>query len=113
MQAGATGITCQKIGEAEVFADAGITDIFLPYNILGVAKLERLRALHGRVTLSVTVDSRETIAGLAAAFTDTERPLTVLIECDTGGGRCGVQSAAEVVALAQQIRRIPALFSAG
>ncbi len=47
LQAGATGITCQKIGEAEVFADAGITDIFLPYNILGAAKLERLKALHG------------------------------------------------------------------
>ncbi|TJV68327.1 MAG: D-TA family PLP-dependent enzyme, partial [Mesorhizobium sp.] len=43
--AGAVGITCQKIGEAEVMADAGLTDIFLPYNILGRAKLERLKAL--------------------------------------------------------------------
>ncbi len=42
---GAVGITCQKIGEAEIMADAGITDIFLPYNILGEAKLRRLRAL--------------------------------------------------------------------
>ncbi len=41
--AGAVGITCQKIGEAEVMADAGLSDIFLPYNILGRAKLERLR----------------------------------------------------------------------
>ena len=113
LQAGATGITCQKIGEAEVFADAGITDIFLPYNILGSAKLERLKALHERATLSVTVDSRETIAGLAATFADSERPLTVLVECDTGGGRCGVQSAAEVLALAQQIRQHPGLVFGG
>ncbi|WP_292127527.1 alanine racemase, partial [Mesorhizobium sp.] len=67
--AGAVGITCQKIGEAEVMADAGLEDIFLPYNILGRAKLERLKALHGRVALSVTADSHETLAGLAATFT--------------------------------------------
>jgi len=44
---GAVGITCQKLGEAEVMADAGLTDILLPYNILGASKLERLRALAG------------------------------------------------------------------
>lgn len=113
LQAGAIGITCQKVTEAEIFADAGINDIFLPYNIVGSTKLERLKALHGRVTLSVTADSRETIAGMAGVFVDSERPLSVLIECDTGGGRCGVQSAAEVVALAQQIRQHPGLTFGG
>ena len=49
IEAGAAGITCQKIGEAEVMADAGLTDIFLPYNILGKAKLERLLKLHKRI----------------------------------------------------------------
>src|SRR5579859_2577371 len=44
MQAGAVGITCQKIGEAEVMAEAGIRDIFIPYNIIGSQKLERLAA---------------------------------------------------------------------
>ncbi|MGB3539804.1 MAG: D-TA family PLP-dependent enzyme [Mesorhizobium sp.] len=101
--AGAVGITCQKIGEAEVMADAGLTDIFLPYNILGRAKLERLLALHRRVTLSVTVDSAQTLDGLAATFTDAGHPLEVLVECDTGMGRCGVQSADEAVALARGI----------
>ncbi|HEY5819569.1 MAG TPA: D-TA family PLP-dependent enzyme [Mesorhizobium sp.] len=111
--AGAVGITCQKIGEAEVMADAGITDIFLPYNILGEAKLRRLRALHDRITLSVTADSRETISGLAGAFTDSARPLAVLVECDTGGGRCGVQSAVEVIALGRQITQHPGLAFGG
>ena len=82
--AGAVGITCQKIGEAEVMADAGLTDIFLPYNILGRAKLERLKALHGRVTLSVTADSMDTLEGLAATSTDAGHRLPVLVECDTG-----------------------------
>ena len=54
LELGAIGITCQKIGEAEVMADAGIADIFIPYNIIGAPKLERLKALHGRITLSVT-----------------------------------------------------------
>jgi D-serine deaminase-like pyridoxal phosphate-dependent protein len=111
--AGAVGITCQKIGEAEVMADAGLTDIFLPYNILGRAKLERLKALHGRVTLSVTADSRETLDGLAAAFTDAGHPLAVLIECDTGMGRCGVQSPAEALALAKVIDQAKGLAFGG
>lgn len=101
--AGAVGITCQKIGEAEVMADAGLSDIFLPYNILGRAKLERLLALHRRVKLSVTVDSAETLAGLAATFTDPGRRLEVLVECDTGMGRCGVQSAEQALDLAGKI----------
>lgn len=112
-EAGAVGITCQKIGEAEVFADAGFTDIFLPYNILGRDKLARLKALNGRITLSVTADSRETVAGLAEVFSDSGRPLTVLVECDTGGGRCGVQTVEELVALARQIRQHPGLSFGG
>lgn len=111
--AGAVGITCQKIGEAEVMADAGLNDIFLPYNILGRAKLERLKALHGRVTLSVTSDSRETVEGLAATFTDTGHKLSVLVECDTGMGRCGVQTAEEAVALAKIIDQARGLSFGG
>ena len=42
VELGAVGITCQKLGEAEVMADAGLADIFLPYNIVGAAKLTRL-----------------------------------------------------------------------
>src|SRR5688572_2691932 len=50
MDAGAVGITCQKVSEAEIMADAGFTDIFLPYNILGESKLRRLMALARRIT---------------------------------------------------------------
>ena len=103
LAAGAVGITVQKLGEAEVMADAGISDIFLPYNILGPDKLARLKALHGRVTMSVTVDSAAVLDGLARTFLDAAHPLTVLIECDTGMGRCGVQTLAEAVALARGI----------
>ncbi|MCF3936219.1 D-TA family PLP-dependent enzyme [Acuticoccus sp. M5D2P5] len=106
---GAVGITCQKVGEAEVMADAGVTDIFLPYNIMGAKKLDRLAALHDRISLSVTADSAATVEGYAGRFTDPAHPLPVLIECDTGAGRCGVQNAAEVVALAKRIDAAPGL----
>lgn len=106
---GAVGITCQKVGEAEVMADGGVTDIFIPYNILGEGKLERLAALHQRVNLSVSADSAVTVAGYAGRFTDPAHPLPVLIECDIGAGRCGVQSADEALALARRIEAAPGL----
>ena len=85
LAAGASGITCQKIGEAEVMADGGIDDILLTYNILGEAKLKRLFALAGRVRkLAVVADNLTVIDGLSATFADAPKPLRVLIECDTG-----------------------------
>jgi D-serine deaminase-like pyridoxal phosphate-dependent protein len=113
VELGAVGITTQKLGEAEVMADAGLTDIFLPYNIIGTGKLARLRALNDGATLAVTADSPDTIVGYAAAFADAGRPLTVLIECDTGGGRCGVQVPAQALALARQIVMAPGLRFGG
>jgi D-serine deaminase-like pyridoxal phosphate-dependent protein len=112
VELGATGITCQKLGEAEVMADAGITDIFVPYNILGDKKLARLRALNARVALSVTADSPDTVAGYARTFT-ADTPLTVLVECDTGTKRCGVQTSAQALALARQIVMAPGLKFGG
>jgi D-serine deaminase-like pyridoxal phosphate-dependent protein len=111
--AGAVGITCQKIGEAEVMADASLTDIFLPYNILGVAKLERLVALARRVSLSVTVDSEVVARGLSAAFQSAALELPVLVECDTGAARCGVSTPEAAAELAQAIARLPGLRFAG
>lgn len=113
LAAGAIGINCQKVSEAEVFADAGFEDILITYNILGAAKLSRLRALHARVPrLSVVADSTVTVEGLAGAF-DAAHPLTVLVECDTGGKRCGVQTPQTAAALAERIAAFPALRFGG
>ena len=112
VELGAVGITVQKLGEAEVMADGGITNLFLPYNIMGDRKLARLAALNARVTLAVTADSPDTVAGYAATFT-ADRPLTVLVECDTGAGRCGVQTPAQALALARQIDMAPGLSFGG
>lgn len=74
VELGAIGITCQKLGEAEVMADGGLDDIFIPYNILGEAKLARLSRLHGRIRVSVTADSATTVEGYAGHFTDPDHP---------------------------------------
>ncbi|NRA19767.1 MAG: D-TA family PLP-dependent enzyme [Oceanospirillaceae bacterium] len=92
LQAGAIGINCQKISEAEVFADAGISDILITFNILGETKLARLVALSKRVKLTVVADNEETVRQLSACFWAHRGCLSVLVECDTGAKRCGVQT---------------------
>jgi D-serine deaminase-like pyridoxal phosphate-dependent protein len=109
--AGAKGITCQKLGEAAVMLDAGITDILVTYNILGEAKLRRLRDLAGRrgAKVMVACDNAPVAQALSGAFSDAATPLPVIVECDTGTGRMGTQTPAETVELAQLIARLPGL----
>ena len=65
--AGAKGITCQKIGEAEVMADAGIDDILISYNLIGDEKMARLGALQAKANMTVAADNSTVIAGLPQA----------------------------------------------
>lgn len=113
MDAGAVGITCQKVSEAEAMAEAGFTDIFLPYNIVGESKLARLTALAQKISLSVTADSAVTVNGLSSAAQKAGLTLTVLVECDTGLHRCGVQSPQEAAELARLIAKSPNLHFGG
>ena len=101
--AGARGVTCQKIGEAEVMAAAGLSGILITYNILGAAKLERLARLAHQAAVAVTVDAPEVADGLDLMAAQAGIDLTVLVECDTGGERAGVQTPAQALALAQYI----------
>lgn len=113
IEAGARGINCQKITEAEVFAEAGFEDILITFNILGADKLERLAALNGRIArLSVVADSLTTVDGLSARFA-RGKPLVVLVECDTGAGRCGVQTPQDAAALAAAINGASGLTFGG
>jgi len=111
--AGAKGITCQKLGEAEVMADGGLDDILISYNILGEEKTGRLGALAGRIRLAVCADNPVVVDGLPRAGEIAGRPLDVLVECDTGRKRAGVETPGEAVALAKSIAARPELSFAG
>jgi D-serine deaminase-like pyridoxal phosphate-dependent protein len=85
----------------------------LPYNIVGERKLERLMALAARTQLSVTTDSAAVARGLSDAARRAGLSLTVLVECDTGAHRCGVQSPHEAAELARAVAGLPGLRFGG
>ena len=111
--AGARGITCQKLGEAEVMVDGGLDDILISYNILGEEKVARLGRLLQRAEITVAADNPITIAGLPKAGEIAGRPLGVIIECDTGRKRAGVETAREAIELAALIKAEPHLSFRG
>lgn len=113
LAAGAQGITCQKLGEAEVMAEGGAEDIFISYNLLGEEKMARLAALMGKVTMRVAADNPTVVEHLANAAAMAGRDLLVRVECDTGRKRAGVETAAEAIALAKMIAATPGLVFDG
>jgi D-serine deaminase-like pyridoxal phosphate-dependent protein len=108
LAAGARGITVGTLGEAEVFAGAGIDDVFLAYPIWADGpKAGRLRALHARAPrLRVGIDSIGGAERLAAAVAGTgaREPMIVLVEVDPGNHRTGLASPVEVVEVARAAR---------
>ena len=111
--AGAKGITCQKLGEAEIMTDGGLDDILISYNLLGEEKIHRLGALLRRVDVTVAADNHVVIAGLPLAAELAGRSLPVVIECDTGRKRAGVETPEEAIALARSISERKGLTFAG
>ncbi|MDG2197694.1 MAG: D-TA family PLP-dependent enzyme [SAR324 cluster bacterium] len=110
---GACGITCQKVGEAESMSAGGIQDILITYNLVGEAKLERLAKLHESIQVGVVTDNETVAQGYANKFQNPKHRLRVLVECDTGAGRCGVQTPEEALKLARFIAGQPGLHFLG
>lgn len=115
LAAGAIGITCQKVSEAEamVASSPAIRDVLVTYNILGAEKLDHLKALALKVRLSVVADSHAVVDGLSEAFRDEAQALAVLVECNTGANRCGVANPQAADALAAYIDAAPGLVFGG
>ena len=111
MAAGAVGITCQKLGEVEVFTDAGVADdVLLTFNVIGRAKTERLVALQRRLRrLAVVFDNDVVARGLSEAAREHRIEIPFLVECDTGFGRNGVQTPEAAFELARSAMKLPGL----
>ncbi len=101
---GACGITCQKLGEAEVMADGGLDDILISYPLVGEAKALRLAALARRVRMRVAVDNSLALATVARAAAAAGREIGLLVEFDSGYRRTGVGSVDEALALGMAAR---------
>lgn len=109
VELGAKGITCQKLGEAEVMIDAGLDDVLISYPLVGTAKADRLAALSRRARLRVAVDSALAVETVAAAARASNVPIGVLVEFDSGNARTGVVSVQEALDLAIRIEKSPGL----
>lgn len=114
MAVGSSGITCAKLGEAEIMADAGLDNIFLAYPIIGSDKVERLLALHKRCSLLRTeVNSYVGAKGISDAFEQAGRICDVLIEIDGGLNRGGVKLGKPTLEFAESIRDLKGIHVCG
>ncbi|MCC7416598.1 MAG: alanine racemase [Acidobacteria bacterium] len=102
IEAGAAGICCAQLGEAEVFAGAGIADIRLPYPI-NPSNAARLLALMDRAAISIIVDHLEVARAWSAVMRRAGRRLDVLVKVDVGFHRCGIDPDADPLAFVQAI----------
>jgi len=109
LASGAIGVTCAKLGEAEVLAQAGIRDILIANQIVGAIKMARLVNLAAYTEVMVAVDDVDNVAQLAAAASAKDVSLRVLIEVNVGMGRCGVAPGKAALALAKEIVARPSL----
>ena len=104
LAAGATGITVAKVGEAEVMAAAGLSDIFIANQIIGISKLERIRQLARQIKIRLGVDNPVQIDQLETVFRDEPQPIEVLIEVETGENRSGIIQEEQLVRLVKHIQ---------
>jgi D-serine deaminase-like pyridoxal phosphate-dependent protein len=113
LAAGALGITCAKLGEAEVMAAAGIQDILIANQIVGAQKIARLVNLRPHADVKVLVDNIDNIKEMGAAASAKGVTIGVLIEVNVGMNRAGVEPGEATVALAKQIADTPGLAFKG
>lgn len=106
---GAVGICCAKLGEAEVFADAGFQDIRLPYPI-NPSNADRVIALLDRAHLSFIVDHPGVARQWSECMTRAGREVDVLVKIDVGFHRCGIDpDTRETLPTIMAIARLPGL----
>jgi len=113
LQAGAAGITCAKLGEAEVMADAGLDDLLIAYPLVGEHKLRRLRDLLERSRVRVSLDSVEVAEGIGRVGRALGGDVEVLVEVDTGLHRLGRPPGPPTAELVGFVARVPGVQVVG
>jgi 3-hydroxy-D-aspartate aldolase len=114
MAAGAVGICCTTIGEAEVIAGSGIEGVLITSPVVTPVMIARLTALNAKAKgLMVVADNPANVDALAGAAQAAGKPVPVVVEFDVGQGRTGVPTVDGAVALARRVKESPHLRFAG
>lgn len=113
VDAGACGLTCATVREAEIMAAEGITDLLIANLIAGSVKIMRLVELAGSADIIICLDHPDQVEPLSSALSAAGRNVRVLIELEIGMQRVGVDSEDQVLALAQRIAAAPGLQLSG
>lgn len=113
IDAGAIGVTCAKLGEAEVMAEAGIGDLLIANMIAGEEKVRRLVALRRKADSIVAVDHPDQVQPISQAMHESGLKQRLLIEVDFGLNRVGVQPGEPALELARAIHELPGVELAG
>jgi D-serine deaminase-like pyridoxal phosphate-dependent protein len=111
--AGAVGVCCQKVAEAEAMVEGGIADVLVSNEIVGAGKLARLAALARRARIGVCVDNADNVRDLQAAAQRAQAAIDTYVELEVGMRRCGVAPGEPALALAKAIAACPNLRFAG
>ena len=101
--AGAVGVCCQKVSEAEALVAGGVADVLIANEVVGAGKLDRLVALARLARLAVCVDAAQNVLALDAAAARGGVQLDVLVEINVGANRCGVEPGAPALELARSV----------
>ena len=111
--AGAIGVTCAKLGEAEAVIHAGIRDVLIANQIVGAQKIARLINLAKHSDIMVAVDNAQNVQAISEAASAKEANVRMLVEVNIGMDRCGVEPGEPALALAELIRKSPNVEFAG
>ena len=113
LAAGAIGMTCAKLGEAEVLAQHGITNILIANQVVGENKMVRLAHLACKAQIGVAVDHWDQATAISQAAVAAGSNVDLLIEVDIGMGRCGVQPGEPALELARRLHTLPGVRFTG
>lgn len=107
LAAGAVGMTCAKLGEAEVLVEHGFQDILIANQIVGEPKMARLARLAKRARIGVAIDHWDQATAISKAASAAGAIVRLLVEVDIGMGRCGVAPGAQTLELALRVAELP------
>jgi D-serine deaminase-like pyridoxal phosphate-dependent protein len=110
---GGVGLTCAKLAEAEILAQAGIKDILIANEVVGARKMQRLVNLAAYTNLIVAVDSLQSVTEISNAAQQRNVKVGVLVEVDIGNNRCGVDPFGPALELSRAVAKAPGIIYKG